>query len=118
MVDHQPDIDTYAHPLEEPVQEGDSYRFAMVPEWLIFSGVTGEAVRLYCVLARMAGKRGYGWEYRKTLAERMECSERSVNRYLAELVEVGAVTVSARRDRSSGAQLANIYTVHFTRQTP
>lgn len=82
--------------------------FAMVPEPLLFSGLSDRAVRLYGVLDRFAGQRVKAWPSRSTLAALMAgCSQRSVDRAVEELEESGYLKVERRR----GAKAVNRYTL-------
>jgi hypothetical protein len=54
-------------------------RFAMVPEWLIYSGVSHGAVRLYAVLDRHANRENVAWPSRATLGRLMGCSTDTVD---------------------------------------
>jgi hypothetical protein len=87
--------------------------FAIVPEWLIDSGVSDRALRTYVVLARYADADGVGFPSRTTLAKRVGKSVDTVDRALAELVDVGAIVVD-RRDEQ-GRQTTNEYRLAFVR---
>jgi len=79
--------------------------------------LTARAVRLFAVLDRFAGDAEDCYPSRKKLARKMGCSPATVDRALAELVEVGAVEVSPRRrtgDDEDGGQTSNLYTLHGT----
>lgn len=75
-------------------------RFAIIPEWLLFSGVSAQAIRLYAVLMRKAE---YGSKDsdvkpaegvpRKWLADKMDVTVKTVDRAMKELVDLGAVQV-------------------------
>src|SRR5262249_8480284 len=72
-------------------------RFAMVPEWLIYSGVSDRAVRLYGVLARHAQSDGTGADPgRARLARLMRTSRSSLDRARRELEGIGAIDVTRR----------------------
>ena len=84
--------------------------FSMIPEWVIDSGVSDKAIRLYVVLARYADNRtGEAFPSRDTLAARMGCSAKSVDRATQELMEAGAVTKKQRHNSSL------VYTVKMSR---
>lgn len=70
--------------------EGDN-KFSTVPEWVIDAPISATAVRLYCVLQRYANSDGVCFPSRSTLARRMHCSVRSVDRAVEELEQVGAL---------------------------
>lgn len=93
--------------------ESDLGPFAIVPEWLIdHPDLSDRAVRLYAVLARVAGSRGSAWPGRKTLAARLRCSPSALDRALRELREAGAVTVTARTS-ATGRRTSNLYRLHL-----
>lgn len=83
-------------------------QFAIVYEWILYSGVTGEAIKLYAALQRFSNKVNNAWPSMDTLSERVGMSERSVQRYLAELVEIDAVRVE-NRSRSNGSSASSLY---------
>lgn len=82
-------------------------RFAVVPEWVLDLDVSDRAVRLYGLLARYADRKGEAFPARRTLAGRLRCAVRSVDRALAELVDAGAVTVTHRY--VAGRQTSSTY---------
>ena len=87
-------------------------RFAMVPEWLIYSGVSHGAVRLYAVLDRHANRENVAWPSRATLGRLMGCSTDSVDRYITELRDVKALTVRRRSQYSKTGKIehrTNLY---------
>lgn len=71
--------------------------FAIIPEWLLDSDISAQAVRLYCILARYADKEGHAHPSRQKLAERTHISVKSVDRALRELTEAGAVAIQKVR---------------------
>ena len=91
----------------------DNY-FAIIPEWVLFSDISANAVRLYCVLRRRADKQsGKCYPSRTTLAKDMQVgSVSSVHRAMKELVEIGAVLVSHRKINDE--YTSNVYTVIST----
>jgi len=84
-------------------------RFAIVPEWVLDAEISDRAVRLYAVLARHANAAGVAFPARATIARRLRCSTKSVDRALAELVAARAVTVTPRF--VEGRQTSSVYTV-------
>ena len=89
--------------------------FAIVPLWLIQSGVTPGAVTCFALMwAKWADKEGECWPSHTSIAREMEVTERSVKRYLAELSEVGAVMV-VNRLRDDGSQTSNLYLLNASR---
>lgn len=85
--------------------------FAIIPEWLLFSDISPQAVRLYGVLRRYADRDGSCFPSRKRLASdlRME-STKPVDRALKELVAIGAITIQHRHTEQGDLQ-SNLYTV-------
>lgn len=94
--------------------DSDTGPFAMVPEWLLYSGISGNAVKLFCILHRYDGLPGGAHPSRATLAKRMQVSVDTVDRTLKELIDAGAVATEGRftteNDRDS-----NAYMLHFLR---
>ena len=84
--------------------------FAIVPEWLLFSDVTANAIRLYAVLNRFANSQGRAWPSRKTLADLMSCSTATIDRAKDELVTAGALTIETRTS-PAGDFTSNLYTL-------
>ena len=85
--------------------------FAIVPEWVILSDVSSNAVRLYAILNRYANSQGHAWPSRKTLADAMKCSTATVDRARDELVEIRAMTVIPRKT-DAGDPTSNLYILH------
>ena len=88
----------------------DTGPFSIVPEWLLDSGASSSAIHLYALLSRYADATGFAFPSRRTLAGRMQCSTRSIDRYIVELVAREALVVEARRT-TSGDPDTNSYTV-------
>jgi len=85
-------------------------KFSIVPEWLIDSGCSDKALRLYVVLARYADNDDLtAYPGRGTLARRMGCHRASVDRAVEELVALGAVT--KQRRVSEGKYQSSLYTI-------
>jgi Mg-chelatase subunit ChlI len=92
-------------------------KFSMVPEWLIDSGCTDKALRLYTVLARYADNDDLtAYPGRALLAKRMGCHRASVDRAVEELVNLGAITKTQRV--ADGRYTSSLYTVHRIRRIP
>ena len=76
-------------------------RFAIIDEWLLDLDISDRAVRLYAVLARYAdSETRKAYPSRDTLAGRLRCSTKSVDRAAQELVESGAMTKKHRHNSS------------------
>lgn len=88
----------------------DTGPFAIVPEWVLDLPVSDRAVRLYAILSRYADADGFSWPSRRTLAERLGRSVDALDRAVKELVESGALVVSARFD-GAGDRTSNGYSV-------
>jgi DNA-binding transcriptional MocR family regulator len=84
--------------------------FAIVPQYVLFSQVSANAVRLFAVLNRYANAQQKAWPSRKTLAQLMEVSVATVDRAKDELVELGALQVENRQG-PNGDPTSNIYTL-------
>lgn len=88
-------------------------RFAMVPEWVLLNtDLSPQAIRLYLVLDRHADKDDRtAYPSRARLGELLGVSAKTVDRALAELIAVGAVTAEKRYDLA-GDPTTNRYLVH------
>lgn len=94
----------------------DTGPFAIVPEWLLDADVSGNAIKLYAILARHADRDLQAKPSRRRLAERMGCSLRTIDRLVDELAAAGALSVTARFDEA-GDRTSNLYRVHRVRMT-
>lgn len=94
-------------------------RFALIPEWVLFHDeLSPQAVRLYCVLDRHADRDTRDCiPSRARLAGLLGVSVKTVDRALAELVAVRAVTVEHRVD-AAGDATSNRYLVHVVPPRP
>lgn len=88
--------------------------FAVVPEWLLLSGVSDRAVRLFAVLARHANRDNECWPARATLAAALRTSVASVDRAVTELRSAGAVLTELRRD-AAGDLTSSLYLLRYVR---
>lgn len=90
-------------------------KFAIIPEWLLDSGCSDKAVRLYAVLARYADNNDLtAYPGRATLAKRMGCHRASIDRTVEELEQLGAVTKQQRV--KDGRFTSSLYTIHRIRR--
>lgn len=97
----------------EPLDIRGDFRWAMVPEWVLYSDITANAVRLYAILARHADKSTSTCHpSRFTLSRHMRASRSTVDRALDELVAIDAVRVK-RRKSPAGDWTSNLYLVRF-----
>ena len=96
--------------MNDTTTGADNY-FAIIPEWVLFSDISANAVRLYCVLRRRADKQsGKCYPSRKTIAEDMQVGSKStVDRAMKELVKIGAIKVIHRTNKDE--YTSNIYKV-------
>ena len=85
-------------------------RFSIIPEWLLDSDLSDRAIRVYSVLARYADNETLqAYPSRDTLAQRCHCHWRSVDRAIDELVRLGAITKTHRKNGDS--YQSNLYTL-------
>ena len=91
--------------------------FARIPEWLLEAELSHGAVRLYGILDRGCGKDHTTFPSRTTLARKMACNRTTVDRFIVELVEVGAVEVTKRWD-DAGDPTTNLYYLVARAQLP
>ena len=85
-------------------------RFSIVPEWMIDADISDRAVRVYAILARYADSETLqAFPSRETLAKRARCHWRSIDRAIDELVKLGAVTKTHRKNGDD--YQSNIYTL-------
>ncbi|MFC4049033.1 helix-turn-helix domain-containing protein [Actinomadura syzygii] len=87
----------------------------MLPDWVALSGISARAQALYWQLAvhlnRRRGDRVV-FPSRQNLAARLGFSQaRTIDRYLTELIEVGAI--DKRTTRTSGMRSRNFYVLHL-----
>ena len=90
--------------------------FALLPEWVLNSTVSDKAIRLYCVLRRKADNTtGRSFYSRRSLAAMVGYKDpKSVDRVIAELEEIGALTVQRGRKSAAGDWTTNLYIVRST----
>ena len=85
-------------------------RFSIVPEWVIDADISDRAVRVYAILARYADSETHqAFPSRETLAKRARCHWRSIDRAIGELIQLGAVTKTHRKNGKE--YQSNIYTL-------
>ena len=92
----------------------DVGRFAIVPTWLLTSGVSDRAVRLYACLAGQYANYDTkeAFPLRRTLATDLGCSLSSADRAIDELTQIGALLVE-QRQASTGDYISNIYRIRI-----
>ena len=88
----------------------------MIPEWVL-DGATSRAVHVYGLLMRYADTNANyrnAFPARQTLADRMGCSTDTVDRAIAVLVGIDALTVTPRYDETAGnRRTSNEYRLLF-----
>lgn len=85
-------------------------RFSIVPEWVLDAKISDRAVRVYSILARYADSETLqAFPSRETLARRANCHWRSIDRAIDELVKLGAITKTHRKNGDS--YQSNLYTL-------
>lgn len=76
-----------------------AYAFAITPLWLLEADVSPGAVLLYGLLsAKWADRDGVCWPSRRALADACRASPSSVDRWLRELRDAGALSWTQQRD--------------------
>lgn len=91
----------------------DNY-FTIIPEWILYSEISPQAVRLYGVLRRYADRDGACFPSRKRLANDLRVeSTKPVDKAIKELEAIGAITVEHRYTEQGDLQ-SNLYTVLST----
>jgi len=91
--------------------------FVITPEWVLDADISDKAVRLYGVLRSYADHRtGLAFPSRRTLAARLHVADpKAVDRAMAELEVIGAVTVERSAPAVSGqARSSNRYLLRHT----
>ena len=92
-------------------------RFSMVPAWLLDRSISDKALRLYAVLAGYAdSETGQAYPGRTLLSRRMDCSVKTVDRAVQELLEIGAIKKQQRV--KDGHYQSSLYTVVRVDPTP
>lgn len=94
----------------EPADTTDFY-YAILPLWIL-ERASGEAIKLYAILSTYLNPTSkIVWPSRQTLADRLGKSRpESIDRYLNELSEIGALEVIARY-REDGGRTSNAYRI-------
>ena len=88
--------------------------FSIIPEWLIESQVSDNAVRVYATLCRYADKiDGTCWPSISTIGKRCGKSPSSVKRGIKELKDIGAIEVKPRFLEDNAGQTSNLYIIKF-----
>jgi hypothetical protein len=85
-------------------------RFSIVPQWLLETETSDRAIRVYALIAGYADSETLtAFPSRETLAKRANCHVKTIDRAIAELVEIGALT---KQQRKNGDEYSsNLYTI-------
>lgn len=96
--------------------KSDIGRYGIIPEWLLDSGVSATAIRLFAVLTvKYADREGVAYPGRKRLATDMgDISVDTIDRAVRELRDAGALEVE-HRTGADGALTSNLYHIRFVR---
>ena len=91
----------------------DVGRYAMMPEWVLLSGISSGAIHLYALLASCYADRHTNAAHpgRKTLGIQMGVSEDTVDRRVAELIGIGALEKRSRW--IANEQVSNEYVLRY-----
>ncbi len=104
-----------ASPDQPATVVSDVGQFAMVPTWLLMSGVSDRAVRLFAFLGGKYAnfKSGEAVATRRALANDLGCSVSSADRAIDELTKARALVVTQRQG-AHGDFISNIYKLRIT----
>ena len=87
-------------------------RFSIIPHWVIFSGITSNAIHLYAVLMKYADNdTGVAFPSRARLASDLSKSVDTIDRSAKELTELGALKITRRKRKGSKENYSNLYTL-------
>ena len=95
----------------------DIGRFAILPLWILESDISATAIRLFAIILAKYADRDTNQAHpsRRTLATDIKAkSTNTIDRAIAELKAIGAVSVSGRID-DKGDAASNLYTLHLVR---
>ncbi len=91
----------------------DAY-FAIVPEWVLWHpDLSAGAVRLFGTLQRRANEYDHAFPGRAWLAAKLGVSKTTVDRYIGELVAVGAVDKRRRWDPEAQEYKTSLYVLRM-----
>lgn len=87
-------------------------RFSILPHWVIFSGISSNAIHLYAVLMKYADNdTGVAFPSRSRLAGDLSKSVDTIDRAARELVEVKALKITRRKHKGTKENYSNLYTL-------
>jgi hypothetical protein len=94
----------------------DPKPFECIPHWLLFdAALTSNALRVWLILQKHRDyDTGECWPGRRRLAEMAHLSVKTIDRALATLTGIGAITVTTRK-KDDGSNQSNLYQVHWDR---
>lgn len=88
--------------------------FSIVPEWLIESKISDNAIRVYATLCRYADKYdGTCYPSIQTIGKRCHKSSSTVKRAIKELQNYDAIEVKPRYMNDNAGQTSNLYIIKF-----
>ena len=99
-------VDSDVSRVNDDVLRGVRYR--TIPESVLFGNASDKAIRLYLILDSYLGRNETAWPSRRTLADDLKCSLKTVDRTLQELATLGIVTIT-HRYRSDGSFTSSDY---------
>ncbi len=99
-------VDSDVSRVNDDVLRGVRYR--TIPESVLFGNASDKAIRLYLILDSYLGRNETAWPSRRTLADDLKCSLKTVDRTLQELATLGVVTIT-HRYRSDGSFTSSDY---------
>lgn len=94
----------------------DPKPFECIPHWLLFDpALTSNALRVWLILQKHRDyDTGECWPGRRRLAEMAHLSVKTIDRALATLAGIGAITITTRK-KDDGSNQSNLYQVHWDR---
>lgn len=98
---------------QSPHVELDGFKFAMIPEGVLYGDLSHVAVRVYGALLRHGTDPGSCFPSHDRLGRLVGCSRDTAKRAVSELRAAGWVTV-VERCRGDGGQTSNGYRIHDT----
>ena len=103
--------DATPQPAECDTVELDGFRFSMIPEAMIYSDLSGNAIKIFAALLRRGSTPENCYPGHKGLSKLCHMSISTVRRAIDELVAAGWVSIKERFD-SDGRQTSNGYWLH------
>lgn len=90
--------------------------FVIIPQWILLADISDGAVRLYGALRKYADNATMkAFPSRATLAKDIhKSSRRTIDKYLGELVSIGALKIERRKRPGTNQLYSNVYTLTST----